>query len=306
MAETPFAITVQAALDSSKLSAAALGEDDHLITATEKTSFSLSDDALKRGFNALLGQTPDDVFFSDPTPWNNLFATYGWTPVTTALVAGTPTSVSVTPGSEASFTLTTFTNSGPVPATFHAAATVQVETTLSDTWSNSDTIDVTQTVSYGMKVLGLGGETSFSYSHTWGQSQTQSTATTLGVEAGVEVTLQPGQSAYVVITATPGTLTMTVPYTATLYGGGAANYSDKCQGHHFWWGEINSMLGKLSLPTSVAISQTVTFSFYAKVSVTVHDADSHEVLHRVHLHNSPVLLPGVQGAAVPLPALEPA
>ena len=241
------------------------------------------------------------MYYKPPAGQWKLYKTYGWQPVQTTLKAGKPKNIKVVSDGESVYNLNKFTNNGPNSATFHASATVQVETTMSESWTNGASVSVEQSISYGLTALGLGGETTFNFTSEWSSTKGFSDSTTLGETAGVEVPLNPGQSAYVVIKAQKGVLTMTVPYEATLSGGVAVNYNPAYKGHHFYCLYINPILKACGLPTKVTIEQTLKFGFFTNVSVTVHDCATDEVISS-QTFDQPVMalaaLEGTDGASL--------
>ncbi|MXP09827.1 hypothetical protein [Pseudoblastomonas halimionae] len=294
MTDPAFSVKAQASLDQSQIKAIAEGSVSHPVTVAELEAFGLANklrDSVEKNF----GEKPKVVYYKrDEDPFE-LFKKYAWMPLQTKVTARDPKNIKVASDGEVVYNLNKFTNNGPNPATFHASATVQVETSMSESWSKSGSVSVDQSISYGLTALGLGGETSFNFTSGWSSIKGFSDSTTLGETAGVEVPLNPGQSAYVVIKAQKGTLTMTVPYEATLLGGLAVNYDPTYKDHHFWYLHINNILKSCGLPKKVTIEQTLTFAFFTNVSVTVHDCATDKVISSQTFDQPMMALAAVEG-----------
>jgi len=107
-------------------------------------------------------------FLCSPTPWNDLYTTYGWPQVQTLLAVQSATILGVT--STPSIVATqTFENSSSTPADFDCGITQEVVTTTESNWSDTSTVEIGQTISYEIGFLGsgAGGETSLNYSQAW-------------------------------------------------------------------------------------------------------------------------------------------
>jgi len=92
-------------------------------TPADQSAFRISNDTLKdlisRSFN---GRRPNDIFLRDPTNWGNIFAQYGWTPLTTTL---RPVSFTFLGQNQKSTVLVTdsFTNNSPTVSTWNVSLT---------------------------------------------------------------------------------------------------------------------------------------------------------------------------------------
>ncbi|MEU3022044.1 hypothetical protein ABZ644_05070 [Nocardiopsis alba] len=188
-------VSIDAGSDSSSSKIAVSGYDEHVITDKERGTYDIGDASLKRAIGANRGRQPNDAFVKSPTPWGDLYKSYGWREVHTYT---TPSQAYVTGiQSEPVIVATkTLTNNSSIPAEFDAGISEQVTNTVSNTWSSTHSIEVSQEFNYDVKFLGSGGggSTSFSYTHQWGQEKTEEKSTTVGTTSGVKVTLNPGQS----------------------------------------------------------------------------------------------------------------
>ena len=187
-------ISIRAGTDKSSSSVNASGTVQHVITDTERKTFGIQDAGLKSAVEKYFGKKPNDAYLHSSTPWGDLYKKYNWPQVQTVLSVQSATVTEIT--SEPTIVATqNFDNQSSVPATFNVGISQQVENTTESNWSETDTISVEQKFSYDVSFLGAGGggETTLSYSHTWGQGGSESQSITVGTDAGVSVELQPGE-----------------------------------------------------------------------------------------------------------------
>jgi hypothetical protein len=280
-----FNISVIAGPDANSSSASIVGGSlKHIITSQEKSTFNLGDSSLKSAVNAYFGRRPNDAYLHSPTPWGDLYQTYGWEQVTTWLhpqsanIMGINTEPVIV--KEA-----TFRNNSSVPADFDVSVSDQVQHTSSHTWSQSNSVEFTQSFKYEIGFLGTGGggETSMSYNHTWGESKTESKTVTVGSTSGVVVRLEPGQAVVARLSATRGFLDVRITYRASLSGYTAVNYDPRHQGHHFWALGINSVMPAGGLPNTKTITEDMRIGYYSNSEIELVDPQSGRVLARQSL-----------------------
>ena len=270
-----FSVNIVGGVSQAASSATGQGSCQELISGANRAKFSLNNDSQMKGFVAVShGKRPDDLYLGSPTPWNDLYHTYGWQPVMTSLqfVSATVSSFKSTLQAVNSVMLQ---NSGTVEGVFHADISKTVTNSTSSSWSSQDAIDVGQKFTYDVSFLGTGGggETSLNYTHTWGQGGSQSQDVALGTTQGVSVTLQPGRVVYVDLMAYQGTMTVDVVYNATLSGDMAVNYGTPFKGHHFWALDVNEVLSANHKPTSAQITERIQVQFYTSASVVMRDGN---------------------------------
>ena len=116
-----------------------------------------------------------------------------------------------------------FDNSSSVEATFNVSISDSVSETATSTWSTGGTFTIGQKVS-GFLGSSVGGETSLSYSQSWGIGGSQSKTVTVGSNSGIQVTLKPRQKVIAELTASRGVMTVRVRYNARLSGTTACYY----------------------------------------------------------------------------------
>ncbi|MFC9937839.1 follicular epithelium yolk protein subunit [Nocardiopsis alba] len=278
-------VSIDAGSDSSSSKIAVSGYDEHVITDKERGTYDIGDASLKRAIGANRGKQPNDAFVKSPTPWGDLYKTYGWREVHTYT---SPSQAYVTGiQSEPVIVATkTLTNNSSIPAEFDAGISEQVTNTVSNTWSSTHSIEVSQEFNYDVKFLGAGGggSTSFSYTHQWGQEKTEEKSTTVGTTSGVKVTLNPGQSVVAKLVATRGVLNYRIIYKATLNGGTAYNYNPTHEGHHFWWSPINNILNSGNLSTERSFTEDLQVGYYSDSKVELTDPKTGRLLGVLPAH----------------------
>lgn len=263
-------IGINAGPDAASSSVTATGSIQHIITDSERSAFNIQDAALKSAVNTYFGSAPDDAYVCSPTPWNDLYSTYGWPQVQTYLTVQSATILGVT-STPTILGKQSFQNTSNQTASFNCGITQEVGVTAETNWSNTSAVEIGQSISYGVSFLGAGaeGETSMSFSQTWEQGGSQSETVTLGMSSGVSVDLAPGQAVEAELTASRGTLTVQVVYQLTLSGDTAINYGDTFKGHHFWGLDINAVMSAAGYPTTITTTETITVAFYANSRIVV-------------------------------------
>ena len=272
------AINITAGSDTESSSVVQSGSIQQIMTSDQAASFKLDGNNLINAVGTYSGQAPDNAYYCSPTPWGDLYASYGWPQVQSLMTvqSATITAVDATPTIVAHQTYTNTTDSP-----MQCSADVEYSTTVGSatTWSNSDKVAVSQSVSYSVDFLGTGveGETSMSYEHEWGTAQSDEESVTLGTGASVTFELAPGETKVAELVTSQGTATVEVVYQMTLSGSIAANYSDPYQGHHFWGYDVNAVLSASKLPTMLTATETMTINLYTDASIVLKDGSTMRV-----------------------------
>lgn len=267
-------ISIKAGATAATSAVQASGSVVHIITPTERNTFGIDDAALKAAVGKYFGQPPDDAFLCEPTPWGGLYNTYHWTQVQMSLVVQKAEILSIT--SEPIIIATKdFANNSPYPANFNCAISDDVSNTTETNWSETNTIDVNQTISYEVSFLGTGGggSTSIDYSYAWGKGGSESTTVTVGSTAGVSVDLAPGQKVQAKLTASRGTMKVRVSYLASVAGTVAINYGGTYKGHHFWGLDLGNVTGAAGLSTNHVLYEDIEVGYYANGKVELVNPD---------------------------------
>lgn len=266
-------ITIKAGLTADTSNVNASGSVQHVIADGEVNSFGIQDGALKNAIAKYFGKAPNDAYLHSDTPWGDLYRTYNWPQVQTVLVVESASITGIT--SEPTIVATQkFINDSKIPGVYNTSISQEVTNSVSNTWSNTDTIKVTQTFKYNVEFLGTGGggETSLGYEHTWGQSKTETKEVKVGSTSGVSVTLQPGQSVTAQLTASRGVMKVRIVYKAYLIGVTAINYNPTYKDHHFWALDIGGVMGAAGISNVQRITEDLEIGFYANSNVQLLDA----------------------------------
>ncbi|KAL5484306.1 hypothetical protein EMCRGX_G020780 [Ephydatia muelleri] len=226
------------------------------------------------------GKNPNDAYVRSPTPWNDLYKTYGWQQVTTVLTVTSATIIGVS--SQPSIVdQKTLTNNSPYSATFNAAIQDSVTNTVGTSWSQTFGISFEQTFKYEVGFLGTGGggETKFGFSAQFGSGGSQSTAIMVGSSSSVSVVLGPKQAVEAVLTATRSVMKARITYTATLTGLAAVNYNPTFKDHHFWALDIGGVMRAAGLSNSRQITEDIDIGYCSNGKVLLQKPVALKNLH---------------------------
>lgn len=235
-----------------------------IITDDQRAQFGIENAELKEMVNKYHGGSVNDVFTSDPTPWNNLYKTYKWEEVYVLLTAVDAEVIELT-SNPVILGAKTLTNHSNVDAEFTTSISESVTESFSSTWNSSLASTLGQEVSYGVEGI-AGGKTSFSFTTEFGESETTSHQATVGAASGVTVVLRPKQSVIAKLSASRGTLKARVTYEARLGGLVACNYNPTFKGHHFWALGIQNVM---TTPSVKMITQDIDVGYYSTGNVTL-------------------------------------
>ncbi|XP_028165633.1 spherulin-2A-like [Ostrinia nubilalis] len=248
------------------------GNEVAIISDEERNTFKIGDSALKDAVRSYFGQRPDDAYLRSPTPWGDLYQTYGWSQVTRTLV---PRSAKVlTISSQPQIVMRQlFENNSTKPATFNVGISQTVQNTVSSSWSTGGQLTIGQEISYGINIEGIvgGGAVSYSYTNSWGRNTEKSQSVTIGASSGMEVLLQPGQGVVAELEATRGSMKVEVEYLASLDGANAVNYAKTYKGHHFWALDVRGVMSSGGISNAVVSREVLEIGFYSNSKVVVHD-----------------------------------
>jgi hypothetical protein len=265
-------ISIVAGADAAHSSVNATGSVQHVITDKERASFGVQDAALKNAVGKYFGKNPNDAYLHSPTPWNDLYKTYGWPEVQTLLVVQSAQITGIT-SQPVVVATKTFTNRSSKKAVFDASISDQVSNTTESNWSTTNTIEVAQKFTYNVGFLGAGGggETSMSYSHQWGQGGSETKSITVGSSSGVSVELEPGESIEAQLAASRGVMKVRITYQARLIGSTAINYNPTFKDHHFWALDIGGVMQAGGLKNSIQFTEDIEVGYFSNAKIELRD-----------------------------------
>jgi hypothetical protein len=263
-AEEGFVISITAGKDAASSSVSASGYSSKVITDAERKKFGIEDSDLKNAIKAHFGKKPKDAFVKSKTPWGDLYKKHSWSEVhrVTRVHSAKIVEVTSTPSIIATNTLS---NDSNIEASFNAAIVQTMSNSTESSWSMEDSITVSQKFKYDVSFLGSGGggETGFEYSHSWGQGGSETQDVVVGSSAGVTVSIPPGKSYDVHLTASKGTMKVEIVYEVYLTGTTAVNYNPKYKGHHFWDLGISGVMKSGGIENKIYVKQIIDVGFYS-------------------------------------------
>lgn len=265
-------VRIQAGLKDSDCSVKASGTVIHPITKKEINSFDVSALKLREGVGKFYGKEPDRVALSESDEIGHLYNDFDWKTVQTVLKAKDARVLEVT--SEPRIISTQpFINESKKSGKYNANISQQVEQTTETNWSDTDTIEISQSFSYKVGFLGtgVGGETSMSYSHEFGRGGGESKAVTVSASQGVEVELDPGESVMCRLSASRGVMKVRIIYEATLIGDVAVDYHKGYKGHHYYAFDVGEIRNALGSNSPLEFTEDIEVGFFANASVKLED-----------------------------------
>lgn len=288
-----FTISILAGKDKASSSVQVEGSVKHIITDEERATFGLSDLQLKQAtakYPFFNGQQPDAAYLHNPTPpyGNN----YGdWPQVQTTLVYSSAEILGIT-SKPVALKTQTFTNDSSEPATFTVSISDSVSETASSNWSTGGTLTVGQKISYKIGFLGsgAGGETSLSYSQSWGIGGSNSKTVTVGSQSSVSVTIPPNKAIIASLSASRGVMTVRIRYNAFLTGYTYAYYKKEYKGYHSWGTPLPAIMANSDIPNSIESTEDIEIGYYSDSKIEIKDADTNEFLSTHFLSES---IPGL-------------
>ena len=267
-------IQIKAGRDVGSSSILASGSVQHVITDKERSSFGLTDDALKNAVAKYFGKRPNDAYVKSPTPWDDLYKTYGWPQVQTILNVSKAQILEIT-SNPAILKTTKLKNDSTKTGYFTANVNDSVTNTTDTNWNLTTTVDVSETVQYSVELEGIasvGGSTTWSFSESFGVGGSESKSITVGSDQGVSVELGPGESADVQLTVSTGQLKARVFYDVYLIGTTAINYNPTYKGHHFWALDIGAVTQAGDIQNHRSITEDIKVGYYSNAEVKLSDA----------------------------------
>lgn len=270
-------IAVKAGKDAGASSVSASGSIQHIVTDQERTTFNVNDASLKHAVEAYFGKAPNDAYLHSPTPWNDLYKTYGWPQVSTLLTVQKAEILGLTSTPEIVKTQQ-FSNDSSHSATFNVSISDSVANTVSSGWSTGGTLSISEAIEVGVDFIeDAKSTTTISYSQSWGIHQEKSQTVTVGSDSGVTVTLDPNESIVAELSASRGVLKVRITYVARLIGSAAVNYNPTFKGHHFWALDIGSVMGAAGISNAVVSTQDIEIGYYSNAKITLRDAQTKAV-----------------------------
>lgn len=267
-----FKISIIAGDSASNSSVTVTGSERHFITDKERGIFKIDGTNLIKAVGKAVTKKPNDAFVRSPTTMDgntvNLYEKFGGEQVTLNIGVKSASIVEVT-STPTIVATKDFVNKSSSDATFSAGIAQQVTNTFENSWSSTNQVSGTQTISYTF--LGIGGNTELNYTKGWGEGGSTSQQTTVGSNAGVSVPLKPNQAVTGKLTASKGTLLIRVVYQAYLDGLVWTNYDPTYNGHHFNGYPIAGIMSAAGLPNVIEYTEDIKVGYYTNSTVELVD-----------------------------------
>lgn len=255
------------------------GRHVNIITDDQRRIFNIQDRQIRDAVTRIRGRQPNDVFVRSPTnpPLTvDLYSSFNWAQVQANfdILDAEVLEMSSEPVIVDRTELVNLSEKGP--ATFHANLSATVTDTVSSNWQVEHGISAGQSVNYS--VGAFGGETSFTYSHTWGEGGEHSRSVALSTGAGVEVELQPGQGVVVNMISNRGRARVRVRYLSRLTGGVATNYNPRHDGSHFWQCPVEQVMENVPMRREIITTENLNIDMFTSTRIELRDKENNRLL----------------------------
>jgi len=254
------------------------------ITDGQQGAFNIRTPQLRNAVQRIRGQAPNDVFVRSPTnpPLTvDLYQEFNWPQVQAHLdITGAQVlDMSLVPEIVAQ---ADFVNNSSVNGTFRVNLNTTVTDTVTSSWHIEHGIAVGQSVSYSIGSI-VGGETSFEYSHGWGEAGEHSRSISLSSGSEVEVELEPGQAVTASMISNRGQARVQVRYRSRLTGGVASNYNPRHNGSHFWQCPIGQVMDNVPTPRHLDTIETLQIGMFTSTRIEIRDKETNRLLKTYRL-----------------------
>lgn len=165
-----------------------------------------------------------------------------------------------------------FANNSDIPGTFNVQINDTVQDSSTNSWNIGGSFTFTQKISYGIGFLTKGGgETSLSYTQSWGEANTHAVSYTVGSSSGVSIIIAPNKSIKASLSATRGKLKTRITYNTKISGtvrffSPNAPITREGQWRSY---DINKLLATLNRPTPSITTEDVDVGYYSSSKVTI-------------------------------------
>ncbi|KAJ0170433.1 hypothetical protein K1T71_013804 [Dendrolimus kikuchii] len=255
------------------------GSSLHPITDDEKHTFDLTEENLKNAVLRYFGAMPDHAYVKSPTPWGDLYKTFSWNEVHTALK---PIRAKMLSSSSEQLLVhkEMMNNTQDQPMKLNTKIEKNLENAVMSFWDMDGELTVNQDIQYNFHFkTNKETEMPFSYTSKWGVETWKMEHITVGSKYPIEIPFEPNQNIMLELQTTKGVMKIQVDYEATLHGSAAVNFSNKKGGHHFWSLDITSLVDAGDLRRSVKSTEVLEVMFHSDAKLVVYDASTMNVLY---------------------------
>ncbi|KAI8433550.1 hypothetical protein MSG28_015576 [Choristoneura fumiferana] len=247
------------------------GSLQKVITPTDITSFQLTESVLKNGVYKLTDtqkRVPTNVYIKSPTPWHDLYKTYGWKQVNTVIKPVKTNIVYIEKETDVVLNRK-IVHGGSEPSEHKVTLPTKVENNVTSYW-NKDTKPFKADIEYNINFDGIGNLTKFNLNSTWNTNLFKRDVGVVSPSV-VQFSLEPNQNSSVTLTATKVTVNVQVEHMAILDGIVVANFEEAINGHHFYAYDIGSVMDAANLSDIITTKEDIVIQFYADSKVIVED-----------------------------------
>ncbi|XP_037301035.1 spherulin-2A-like [Manduca sexta] len=255
------------------------GIDVRVITDEDVELFNIGTSELRAALKCHYGRKPSYVYLKSPTPWDDLYKTYGWEQVSRVLSIHSARLKGITK-SPVTVMTKNFINESNKTIKVDTSISHTVQNTLTTSWTKEREFSLSQEIEYGINLLfnKVTGKTGFSYTSMWGKSEEKSEKITIGSTSAVETELQPGQAVTAILSVNSGNLEVEVVHKMSLRGNLAVNFNRMYKGHYFWGPKIEDVMFSGGITNEILMLETIKFGFHVDATLTVYDKNTGELL----------------------------
>lgn len=251
------------------------GSFDHIITDEEVEWFGVQETVLKNKIGLIWGKEPNDVFLHSPTPWGDLYKTYGWEQVQTVIALKNLPIIEAVNTDHVLKDQKTIVNNEKEKKTFEVEFSSEYDDYISCIECSADIpipgfIDTKNYISY---------KTTFPPVDSQGEPLTLNSRISIwdskpshikgSTEIRKTIELEPGQSARAEYYVDVCTARIKVPFKMYLQGGVAMNYNPTYKGHHFYKVSIEYIMSESGIPNDYSYQQEIEVGFCANPRIEI-------------------------------------
>ncbi|XP_011556135.3 uncharacterized protein LOC105387148 [Plutella xylostella] len=249
------------------------GIDLKTVTDREIALFNLTKDNLIRGIRIELGRYPEDVFLTDPTPYENLFEKFKWPPVRRKLTIEAVKIIDII-NEPVQVTVQEFINNTTKPIKRNIGIYKTVESTVFSTWSKTGfPVD---NITYGIKVSYRNSNKTFEYENLWRSTLVRNQMVRFGASKPGYVKVEPGQKLRTTLNGFKTIVLVEVTYKASVIGNVIGDF-EELEGihYHFFAPTVRNIMKAADIYNELITTEEVEVRCFTdpRVEVSIEHAD---------------------------------
>lgn len=244
----------------------------------------LDDNTIKNAINANRGHYPNGAWLRDPTSGavkgDHAYSAYGWEQVSALLRPAAAVAHPMQPGTPRITTQYFDNRSSDTTVKFQGTNKVSDVNTVSSSWSNSETVGLSQSVGYGIEFLGTGakGSTKMDFSTTLGQGGSETSSVSYESSIGAEINVPPHRMYKLTFSIAKATMDVDVTYDLSLDGTCFYEFRDWYEGHRDWGMWVGSLLDSAGKQRPFRFTETISLDYCTNLTATVEDEQGRALL----------------------------